>query len=240
MLNPKSPLPLYHQLADILAGQIRSGRYTAGEAIPSETAIAKEYHIGRPTVRQSMDILVRKGLLERRRGSGTFVREKDQEIDLFALAGTSQAFLMKGVDSESRLVEPVSVITVSPDETHPFENQAVFFFSRLTRVNGNPVLLEDFFLNPALFPGLEKLDLDNRSLSEIVSDQYYLKPESARQTFKLSCLSGKKAKFLGLDSKEPVLMVERNLNFPGVEKAIFSILYCRTDRFSFSQTIRLF
>ncbi len=239
MLNPQSPLPLYHQLADILTGQIRSGIYAPGTAIPSETTIAKQYNIGRPTVRQSMDILVRKGLLERKRGSGTFVRQKEHEVDLFALAGTSQAFLTKGIKSVSELVETISIQNIRHDETNPFQGQAAFFFSRLTRVEDNPILVEDFYLRPELFPGLDKMDLENRSLSEIVSDHYFLQPESARQTFKLIPLPDTKAGLLGLKPKDPFLLVERTLHFPGVGKAIFSRLFCRTDRFSFSQTIQL-
>ena len=239
MLNPQSPLPLYHQLADILTERIRSGVYSPGQAIPYETVIAKQYAIGRPTVRQAMDILVRKGLLERKRGSGTFVRHKEHEVDLFTLAGTSQAFLTKGINSVSELVEPISVQNILHDETNPFQGQSAFFFSRLTRVETHPVLLEDFYLYPELFPGLEKMDLENRSLSEIVSDHYFLQPESARQTFRLSTLPEAKARFLGLDPSDPILLVERTLYFPGVDKVIFSRLYCRTDRFSFSQTIRL-
>ena len=239
MLNPQSPLPLYHQLADILTEQIRSGIYTPGEAIPSETTIAKQYGIGRPTVRQSMDILVRKGLLERKRGSGTFVRQKEHEVDLFALAGTSQAFLTIGIKAVSELVEKISVQNILHDETNPFQGQAAFFFSRLTRVETDPVLLEDFYLHPLLFAGLDKMNLENRSISEVVSDHYFLQPKSARQTFRLSTLTGSRARRLGLKESDPILLVERTLYFPGVDKAVFSRLYCRTDRFSFSQTIRL-
>ena len=240
MLNPQSPLPLYHQLADILTEQIRSGVYSPGNAVPSETAIAKQYGIGRPTVRQAMDNLVRKGLLERKRGSGTFVRQKEHEVDLFTLAGTSQAFLTKGIKYVSTLVENISVQNILHDETNPFDSQPAFFFSRLTRVETRPILLEDFYLHPKLFLGLDQMDLENRSLSEIVSDHYFLQPESARQTFRLSTLPDTKAGLLDLKITDPILMVERTLHFPGVDKAIFSRLYCRTDHFVFSQTIRLF
>jgi GntR family transcriptional regulator len=59
MLNPQSPIPLYHQLADILMAGIRSGDYPTGHRIPSEPQLAKDYGIGRPTVRQAIDVLVR-------------------------------------------------------------------------------------------------------------------------------------------------------------------------------------
>lgn len=239
MLNPRSPLPLYHQLADILTEQIRSGIYKPGDVIPSETFLAKQYHIGRPTVRQAMDMLVRKGLVERKRGSGTFVMQQPAQVDLFSLGGTSQAFLTKGIETRSKTVEPISERKIHDDKMNPFNGNTALFLSRLTVARGTPVLLEEFYFHRELFLGLDKVDLENRSLSQVVSDQYYLKPETCRQTFKISFLSGPRAGLLERKSTDPVLEVERTINFPGAYGAIFSRLYCRTDQFLFSQTMNL-
>ena len=54
---------------EIILDKIRSGEYSAGSKIPSENTLATQYSIGRPTARQAIDMLVRKGLLSRRRGS---------------------------------------------------------------------------------------------------------------------------------------------------------------------------
>lgn len=239
MLNSQSPIPLYHQLADIITDQIRSGEYQAGDLIPSETGIAKDYGIGRPTVRQAMDLLVRKGLIERKRGSGTFVKEQNDNVDLFSLAGTSQAFITKGIQTESKILKPVVVTDVSDKAGNPFNNKKAYFFSRLTFVDKDPVLLEDIYLNSQLFKGLEKIDFENSSLSMVVADQYYLKPETGHQSFKLAILSGEQAELLDLGSSGYLLEVERCLDFPDNPAAIFSRLYCRTDKFAFSQTINL-
>ena len=239
MLNPQSPIPLYHQLSDILTEQIRSGTYKPGDVIPSEIGIAKQYSIGRPTVRQAMDILVRKGLVERKRGSGTFVKSQDQPVDLFSLAGTSQAFLTKGIETTSKSIEPVTLREIIDDKNNPFNKKRAFFLSRLTIARKEPVILEEFYLHPELFLGLDKVDLENRSLSRVVSDLYYLKPETGRQTFKISFLSKDKAKLLNLKPAAPILEVQRTLNFPGAKSAIFSRLYCRTETFAFSQIISL-
>ncbi len=239
MLNHKSPIPLYHQLADIFTEQIRSGIYKPGNVIPAETSMAKQYGIGRPTVRQAMEILVRKGLVERKRGSGTFVTHQDHQVDLFSLAGTSQAFLTKGIETTSKSIEPVALKAIIDDKNNPFNGKRAFFLSRLTLVREGPVLLEEFYLHPELFLGLDKVDLENRSLSRVVSDQYYLKPETGRQTFNISFLSKEKAKVLKVNPADPILEVQRTLNFPGAKRAIFSRLYCRTDQFVFSQTISL-
>jgi DNA-binding GntR family transcriptional regulator len=237
MLNSASPIPLYHQLADILTEQIRSGEYKPGDVIPSEIGMAKSYHIGRPTVRQAMDILVRKGLLERKRGSGTFVKHQDDEIDLFSLAGTSQAFFAKGIKTKSTLINPVSILEIKDDILNPFNDQKAYFLSRLTLVKDDPILLENIYLHPQLFMGLEKIDLENKSLSSVVLDQYYLKPQSGRQTFKISMLPKETSHLLSVTPKEPLLEVQRVINFPNADNAIFSRMFCRTEKFAFSQTI---
>ena len=73
LLNLNSPIPLYRQLALRLREDIDSGDIAVRQKIPSENELAREYGIGRPTVRQATDLLVREGILQRRRGAGTFV-----------------------------------------------------------------------------------------------------------------------------------------------------------------------
>lgn len=238
MLNPKSPVPLYHQLAEILQDRIRSGVYSPGEMIPSEIGLAKQYGIGRPTVRQAMDLLVQKDLIRRKRGAGTFVKKPGPRIDLFSLAGTSQAFSTKGIPTEIRIIAPMSRETVSQDVSNPFHGETAFTMSRLTLAQDRPVLLEEIFMDTQLFAGIDSMDLSNRSLAQVVSDQYYLSPRNGTQQFKVENPGTEKACLLEISPKEPVLVVRRELNFPDTPKAIFSTLYCRTDQFAFSQTIQ--
>ncbi|WP_022666359.1 GntR family transcriptional regulator [Desulfospira joergensenii] len=237
MLNSKSPVPLYHQLADILTERIRSGEYSPGQMIPSEISLAKQYGIGRPTVRQAMDTLVRKGLIHRRRGAGTFVKRPEAKVDLFSLAGTSQAFLTQGIRPGRKMISPLCLKTVEGDPENPFNGHRAFFLSRLTLAQDRPILVEDIFLDAELFLGLDKIDLRDKSLSRVVMDHYYLKPENGVQTFKVEALSGTRAKLLGLTRKDPVLVVKREINFPDAPGAVYSVLFCRTDTFAFSQTI---
>ena len=50
-------------------------RFGVGNAIPSERQLSVDLGVSRLTVRAALDELVREGYLDRRRGSGTFVRE---------------------------------------------------------------------------------------------------------------------------------------------------------------------
>ena len=237
MLNTQSPIPLYRQLADILMAGIRSGDYPPGARIPSEPQLAKDYGIGRPTVRQAIDVLVRKRLLSRRRGSGTYVRAPEQEVDLFSLAGTSSAFHKKGIAVEVQLLEKTKRIKVSAAAENPFAGGTAFFLSRLNRVAGSPVLLEVIYLHPVLFKGIEHMDLAGRSLSQVVESSFYMRPVGGRQTFRIGYLDAKRATVMNVKATTPVLVVHRFLNFKQATNAVFSILYCNTDTFVFSQQI---
>jgi GntR family transcriptional regulator len=237
MLNPHSPLPLYHQLAEILLSKVRAGEYPRGSRIPSENVLADLYSVGRPTVRQAIDVLVRKRVLERRRGSGTYVSNDPHEVDVFSLAGTLSAFQKKGVQVASRIVEKTRLIEVRKDPDNPFSGQKAYFLSRLSTVDTTPVLLEDFYLHPDHFNRIDAVDISDHSLSQIVEERYYMRPTGGKQTFRIIAVAGKRAEALHVPAETPVLLVKRYLHFPRVNNGVYSELLCRTDRFVFSQTI---
>ncbi len=237
MLNPASPIPLYHQLADLLLAEIRGGTYPPGSRIPSEHQLAAAYGIGRPTARQATDLLVRRRILVRRRGAGTFVQAPDQEVDLFSLAGTSASFLQTGVSVTTRLLARPRRRKIGRDPHNPFAGREVFFFSRLSYTEDVPVLIEDFHLDPDLFAGLDRIDLQGRSLARVAAEHYYLRPSGGRQTFRIEFLAGTRARHLQVEARTPILAVRRYLNFPGAPSALYSELFCRTDRFVFAQRL---
>lgn len=237
MINPQSPIPIYRQLSDLLAAKIRRGEYRPGGRIPSEHQLAAAFGIGRPTARQAVDVLVRKGMLTRRRGSGTFVCEAQQEVDLFSLDGTTASFRRKGVTVETRTITPIRLLTVGPEPDNPFRGQAAYFIARLTIVDRVPVLMEDLYLQAALFAGIENLDLNGRSLSAVAEEKFYLRPVGGKQSFSIGYVDQKRQQYLKIGAQTPVLVVKRHLHFPQMTDGVFSHLWCRTDQFVYTQNI---
>ncbi|MGV8073590.1 MAG: GntR family transcriptional regulator [Syntrophobacteraceae bacterium] len=237
MLNHNSPVPLYHQLSNIIHAKIRSGEYASGAKIPSEHELSAVYKIGRPTVRQALDLLVRRRVLTRRRGAGTFVCSEPEEVDLFSLAGTISSFRKKGISVTSHILEKTWLENAGADSENPFSGQKAFFFSRLSLVGEAPVLLEEIYLHPDLFPGIDEFDLTGQSLSRIVNDRYHMRIAGGRQNFRISYVDGIRAQLLAIAPTTPILLVKRYLNFAQAENAIYSDLYCRTDQFVFSHNI---
>lgn len=238
MLNPQSPVPLYHQLADIIRAKIRAGEYQPGSRIPSENSLAVTYGVGRPTARQATELLVRKRFLIRKRGSGTFVAKKQkQEIDLFSLAGTMASFRKEGISVTARILQKTRLEVVDQNPDNPFFGQEAYFISRISQAKNVPVLIEDIYLNPTLFAGIDRIDLQEQSLSQVVDEFYYMRPTGGKQNFKISYLAWEKALALNITSDTPILAVQRFIHFPQAKNAIYSELYCRTDQFVFSQII---
>lgn len=237
MLNSKSPIPLYRQLADILLANIRSGKYPSGARIPSENSLAVRYGIGRPTARQATDLLVRKRMLIRKRGSGTFVCKEQKEIDLFSLAGTLSSFHKKGISVTTSILGKVVLKSIEDDGENPFANKKAYYFSRLSRVEEVPVLVEDIYLHETLFANIDRIDLSDRSLSQIVDENYYMRPIGGKQNFRIGYVTGKKAENLQVTPDTPILTVKRFLHFESAKNGIYSELYCRTDQFVFSQDL---
>jgi GntR family transcriptional regulator len=237
MLNPGSPLPLYQQLAELLSRDISSGGLPPGAQLPSEPELARRHSIGRPTVRQATELLVQRGLIERRRGSGTFVRSAPRRVDLFSLGGTLSSFRQGGLELTTKLLGKVSARRVASDDENPFSGQRAFVLTRLGSVAAKPVLLERLYFDPNIFVGLEQLPLAGASLSRVVEERYYLKPTHAEQSFRVELPAEDVQQALDLRSGTALLLVKRALFFPRAPRAIFGELYCRTDELVFAQTI---
>ena len=73
-LTPAKSLPLFLRLAELLARGIAAGHYQAGERLPPESELADSFGASVGTVRKSLALLEVRGLLDRKQGSGTYVR----------------------------------------------------------------------------------------------------------------------------------------------------------------------
>uniref|UniRef100_A0AAU3I256 GntR family transcriptional regulator n=1 Tax=Streptomyces sp. NBC_01393 TaxID=2903851 RepID=A0AAU3I256_9ACTN len=73
-MSPQNTQPKYRQIAEYLREGILNGTYPAGQPLPSEETLAKQFGVTRPTVRQGLTELRASGLVEVIMGRGTFAR----------------------------------------------------------------------------------------------------------------------------------------------------------------------
>ncbi|UWR21882.1 GntR family transcriptional regulator [Sulfitobacter sp. S190] len=88
-MHPAPPardkLPAYIQIAEVVARNIASGRLLDGDKLPTERAMAEEYQVAVGTLRKALDVLVEQGHVERRQGSGNYIRHADGARSVYAL-----------------------------------------------------------------------------------------------------------------------------------------------------------
>ena len=228
--------PLYAQIAARLRSQIAAGEYALGSRVPSEHELAERFQVGRPTVRQATELLVRERVLERRRGSGTYVSAPPRSVDLFSAGGTLASFAKSGLTPSVRLLGRVRRCEIT-SEPEALVGREVFFLARRSSLESAPVLLEELYFDPAVFPGLDQLSLAGRSLSDLTRERYQLSPRAVEQRFSVAAIDAQRADSLALGAGEPVLRVERRIDFVTAPAALHAVLWCRTDTLIFSQTL---
>jgi len=109
-LSPSHPMPLYAQLTRAIQFAIVTGRLQIGEQLPTVRQLAVELRVNANTVAKVYAELERLGVLETRRGVGTFVCARHFEA---RNRQDPQAILGDLVD---RFVEEAGAMGFSPDD----------------------------------------------------------------------------------------------------------------------------
>jgi GntR family transcriptional regulator len=84
--------PLYQQVFLVLREAIREGKYPIDTVLPSEAELCGLYRVSRITLRRALGLLQQAGLIERRQGSGTFVRRSTPPQIGFEMGGVIRDF----------------------------------------------------------------------------------------------------------------------------------------------------
>jgi GntR family transcriptional regulator len=137
-------LPIYIQLAEVISREIRAGHLAEGERLPTEREMAKQYGVAVGTLRKALDKLTQQGLLDRRHGSGNYVRK-------FENSGSIYAFLNLEKPSGGGLptAKLLDMTTMEKPKFLPDFGSSSFAhrFRRLRFLDGHAVALEEIWLD---------------------------------------------------------------------------------------------
>src|SRR5215469_1564507 len=103
--NPQSAIPLYFQIEQELASLIASGALAPGSQLPSEEELVQSYGVSRTTVRKAVQELDRLGLIEIRRGRGTFVRAEKITQEFTELTGFVEDMVAMGLQPSAKVLQ---------------------------------------------------------------------------------------------------------------------------------------
>ena|SRR5690554_2005531 len=210
MLDKKNPVPLYYQLKEEIKKKILSGELKPGDSLPSEHDYMNRYNISRSTVRQALASLKNEGCIRMVRGKGTFVNKPIENLFLGNLLGFSQQMKKQGLPFSGKVLKK-EIIKGSSEVSERLEikpNENVFYLKRLRFVKNKPVIIAENFLPMYLYPGIDELEFENKSLYEILDKDYEIIPYRAIRNFKPQNPSKDDIKLLKISPDTPFLFIE--------------------------------
>ena len=90
---------LTQSCAEALEEAIELGTYRPGSRFPSEAELAEQLSVSRPTPRESLRLLEERGMIIRRHGRGTFVRERPIRKELNRNFGITSMIRGRGLQA---------------------------------------------------------------------------------------------------------------------------------------------
>ncbi|HTR21396.1 MAG TPA: GntR family transcriptional regulator [Gemmatimonadales bacterium] len=102
-IDPRSPTPLYAQIAARLRVAVAAGELRPGVALPSVRQLAAQLRVNPATVVQAYRELEQDGFVEMRQGAGTFVRDLQADTRASERAKQAAALVRRLVAEASRL-----------------------------------------------------------------------------------------------------------------------------------------
>ena len=144
MANASNPgsLPVYMQIAEVIAREIMAGRLLEGERLPPERVLAGQYNVTVTTLRKSLNLLVDQSLIERRHGSGNYVQIPEQASNIYAFFRLepfdSPGFPTAALIALDKLKKPIDLPKFGKSEEG-------FRFRRLRFLDDRPAALEEIW-----------------------------------------------------------------------------------------------
>lgn len=115
-IDPRSPTPLYAQIATRLRLAVASAELRPGDALPSVRQLAARLRVNPATVVQAYRDLETEGFVEIRQGAGTFVRDVQPDKRAGERARQAAALVRHMVTEAGRLGVSVEELQVAIQE----------------------------------------------------------------------------------------------------------------------------
>ena len=174
-IDRNSPVPLYHQLKQLLMEEISSGELKPDTLLPPEMEICRMLNFSRPTVRQALNAMVSEGYLVRKKGKGTFVSRPKLEANFIQkLESFHQEMSHLGMipSTEVLRLEIVPGIPGYNERLNLNDNEDLVLLERLCRGDGEPLVYQESYLPASRFAGLVQEDLSAHSLYRTLHERF--------------------------------------------------------------------
>jgi len=234
------PVALYYQIQQDLRARIKRGEWKPGDRLPPEPELAIRYRVSRITVRQALARLVADGHIERRQGTGTFVRAEKVAQRTGLLTSFTEEMQHRGLEPVTRILD--FQIRTPPEHIQKILRLSpadeVAYLERLRIANGEPLALTEAFLPARLVPDLQHTLLVDGSLYRTLEEVYGLELAEADEEIEAALATGKERRFLGVKPGAPILQIIRTTYLATGEPVEWVRVAYKADRFKYSLRLK--
>jgi len=233
-INFESGIPLYIQIKDYVREKIEIGELKTGDKIPSEELLCEKFNVSKITVIRALRDLVNEGIIFRKQGKGSFVKEPSYKEDLSKLAN------FKNIDTWSRGKAEHKILkwhTIKPpkeirNRMKLTKEDKVLEIVRLRFFKEEPVAFERTYIPDNLIPSLEEKreSFEKKFVYDIFKTIPQVSPERSQIFIKPLLADEFYAKTFKIAIGNPLLLWDRT-TFSKDKKVIeFSIFCARGDK----------
>lgn len=202
----------YKDIADDIRQKIINQEYTFGQKLPYEYVLCMSYHCNKETMKKALDILVKEGLIIRRRGAGTFVKDFDPanegQTHYSGRGLTAKYAGEKEVTSEVIEFEVVPADELLSKKLQIEIGDFVYHIIRVRLLDKLPYLIDITYMPISLIPNL-KLENLKGSVYEYIEKVLKLKIQSCHMTISAALSTPLEQEYLNLKECEPYIQEEQ-------------------------------
>ena len=228
--------PLYAKVETSLAAEIVKGTLARGSQLLPEDRLIERFGVSRITIRKAIENLVARGLVEIRRGKGTFVTEPKIRQDLTELSGFVEDMIALGRNTTARLLDkrPVPASDTVAAHLGVAVGTQVYRIERVRLANGVAMSFDETYLPLDIGEKIVSNDLEAEPIFSLLENKYGLPLVEAEYRLEAVTADEHVAQALEVAPGSPIFLIERTSYCEGPKPIDYEKLYYRGDLIKFS------
>ena len=228
--------PLYSRIQTVLAGEIAAGDLRVGDQLPTEDRLIARFGVSRITVRRAIQNLVDRGLVEIRRGKGTFVTAPRITQDLSELSGFVEDMHALGRKPTARVVrkEIVTADATVAGQLALTRGERVVRIRRVRLADGIPLSFDETYLPLEIGKKIMTDNLKAEPIFSLLERKYNVPLVEAEYKLDAVAADAEVAAALKVKQGSPVFRIERTSYSTGKRPVDYETLHYRGDLVRFA------
>src|ERR1700721_1986948 len=222
---------LYSRVETVLANEITHGDLQVGDQLPTEDSLIARFGVSRITVRRAIQNLVSRGLLEIRRGLGTFVLSPRIEAEITKLTGFVEDMNAAGRKASARVVSH-GIVPASDrvaERLQLTKGTKVMQIKRVRLANDTPISFDETYLPLPLGRQIVHNDLRLHPIFTLLEEEFGIPLVEADYELEAVIATKAVADALQVRLGSPIFQIERTSLTTGNQPVDYEVLSYRGD-----------